>query len=113
MYEPHRQNNKYANAALRGLLRLVVGIVIGIISAKRHDWLIIINKGGSFIFIEAVLTFIIIYIKVHRDNKLYQDILPNLPYVIANKVMWQQVFLSTLFIGVVATLTKLITNIFV
>jgi hypothetical protein len=91
----------------------MVGIVVGVISAIKHDWLTLFNVGGGYIFIEAVVTFLIHYTRIYKLNKSVWRNNPRSEYSLANTIMWRQILVSSVFVGIVAVLTKLITNIFI
>lgn len=91
----------------RSILRWLVGIAIGIISAKQEDWLAIINMGGMYIVVEALWFFIYLF-RLKYEVESFQS-----AFNFANKIVWRQVFMSAVFIGAVAVITKLIAGIFI
>ncbi|MGC9375807.1 MAG: hypothetical protein ACP5DQ_12285 [Bacteroidales bacterium] len=103
-----KANKKLEKQALyRGWLRFFVGIAIGILSANQDDWLAIINMGGMYIVVEAFWLFIYVFrLKYYVDS--FQS-----AYNFAIKMVWRQVFMSAVFIGVVAVITKIIAGIFI
>lgn len=116
MNEINKNELSEANAKARGVIRLIVGVVIGIISAKRHEWITIANYLIIFLFIEATFFYIIVirkFFRYYRSMAMEWSRAFNMAYNIAHKIVWIQIFLSLLFVGAVSSITKLITNIFI
>lgn len=100
----------------RSILRLIIAIILGITSAKQDDWSLIVNVGWKYVVIEYIWVFIYSTYMIYRRNT--QRGLPEWysadnAVSFAFKTSWKQLFLSSIFIGSVASIIKLITNIFI
>ena len=100
----------------RSILRLIIAIILGITSAKQDDWSVIVNVGWKYIVIEYIWVFIYSTYMIYRRNT--QRGLPEWysadnAVSFAFKTSWNQLLLSSIFIGSVASIIKLITNIFI